>query len=751
MFSKFMVGSEDGVAETTKNESQEKNAKTVQNNAAKTSFIDDKILRMMGNMGYKSGTGLGKNEQGITSTIDITYQLGKRGLGLDIKNLNSTQELWDFSKENVNVKEELIWIENKNDDSFYDISSMSQWIKEGAPKYQIEDETNFCDKDILHNVIQSKNIFDELDLLELCKARSKANPFETIRSVYFMNRAALKMANIDAATNFMFSRIDENEHHKSHPGPFYFADICAGPGGFTEYILWRRQWFFKGFGLTLKEENNFRLHESTCASPVSFQAIYGKDDDGNVCSPDNIEDFRDRIKHETGGKGVHFLMADGGFSVDGNENLQEILSKNIYICQCVVALQVICNNGHFVTKLFDVFTCFSVGLLYLIYRCFEKVSIFKPNSSRPANAERYFICYGLKANPVVDSIKEYLWKVVKRLWEISECSDVDVLEIVPLEIIQSDRAFCDYIRQSNNRLGERQIVGLQKLAAFCRNPTLVDTRQEELRKECLEYWQIPDKPRCALPSLSIDDVLNAIIDRPEILLVQPRELDSIDNFTHTVQDVEDWHYCSLYSSQVTNHCNFYVGITSSKVYRLQRNKWVKVKNLALGRGTVLYGEFVKETVKLKNRNAEEKCSFRYSLHVIDALQLADKSLTDLSFNERMKIIKIYCKAINKESYLTSVRVRPKVLEPMANLAFNSSLKKRKNNHQYFQPLPVMGAHSHEELYDIHSLLLLKTNSSQSFHSTYVLRVQMFLKAEGCPEDKKYFALDEIVSNLKERV
>ena len=28
--------------------------------------------------------------------------------------------------------------------------------------------------------------------------------------------------------------------------PFYFADVCAGPGGFSEYILWKKQWRAKG-------------------------------------------------------------------------------------------------------------------------------------------------------------------------------------------------------------------------------------------------------------------------------------------------------------------------------------------------------------------------------------------------------------------------------------------------------------------------------------------------------------------------
>lgn len=51
-------------------------------------------------------------------------------------------------------------------------------------------------------------MFDKLDPIELCKARSRANPFESIKSAFFMNRAALKMANIDAVTGFMFSNVD---------------------------------------------------------------------------------------------------------------------------------------------------------------------------------------------------------------------------------------------------------------------------------------------------------------------------------------------------------------------------------------------------------------------------------------------------------------------------------------------------------------------------------------------------------------
>lgn len=50
-------------------------------------------------MGYKTGSGLGKNEQGTTDIINIPIQLGKRGLGLKLAGLDASNKTWDSSKE----------------------------------------------------------------------------------------------------------------------------------------------------------------------------------------------------------------------------------------------------------------------------------------------------------------------------------------------------------------------------------------------------------------------------------------------------------------------------------------------------------------------------------------------------------------------------------------------------------------------------------------------------------------------------
>lgn len=62
--------------------------------------------------------------------------------------------------------------------------------------------------------------------------------------------------------------------------------------------------------MTLNDEHDFKLYESSCASSATFQCLYGVDDTGNVCNPSNLTDFSDRVRHETG-QGVHFMMSDG--------------------------------------------------------------------------------------------------------------------------------------------------------------------------------------------------------------------------------------------------------------------------------------------------------------------------------------------------------------------------------------------------------------------------------------------------------
>lgn len=138
--------------------------------------------------------------------------------------------------------------------------------------------------------------------------------------------------------------------------------------------------------------------------------------------------------------------------MEGNENIQEILSKQLYLCQFLAALSVLRTGGNFVCKLFDLFTPFSVGLIYLMYTCFDRISLHKPVTSRPANSERYIVCQGARET-VKDLVHDYLFEVNETLNETFRVDEIDddVVSLVPLEIMKQDEAFFDYIYQSNER------------------------------------------------------------------------------------------------------------------------------------------------------------------------------------------------------------------------------------------------------------------------------------------------------------
>ncbi|XP_044746355.1 cap-specific mRNA (nucleoside-2'-O-)-methyltransferase 1 isoform X2 [Coccinella septempunctata] len=554
-------------------------------------------------------------------------------------------EIWDSSSDANSVQESVEWLENKHllESTFEKLQS---YLKVGNPECIQSNVYDFCDKEIYDSISHAKILFDEFKLEDIAVSRGRANVFERIRSLFFMNRAALKLANIDAVTNFMFTNVEKNIYHGDSKGPFYFADVCAGPGGFTEYILWRKSWLYKGFGFTLKDDHDFKLHESRCASTFSFQTFYGSTGDGNICCPDNITDFKRKVLFQTNQEGVHFMTSDGGFSVEGNESLQEVLSKNIYVCQCLVALEIVRSHGYFVTKMFDVFTRFSVGLIYLMYRCFKRVTIVKPNTSRPANGERYLICYDLQKNEEVENIREYLRFIAKKLWDLKGVEQNDILELVPMRTIKEDSTFSNYILDSNNKLGKRQIEALKKLRMFCKNLSLQDPRQYEFRKKSLDFWQLPDRTRSDFEEENKKKILlmDDYLEKTDWLKLPPLPIEDKKFLQNLCSHEEEWLFCALYSTREKNKCNIYAGF-GSKTCRWQDKGWVKIKNLKLSPGTILYGEIVKETLTFDIAD-EDSDHYRHCLHIIDAMYLGDICLTELSFSNRCSAAVNVCSAFS---------------------------------------------------------------------------------------------------------
>ncbi|XP_070161216.1 cap-specific mRNA (nucleoside-2'-O-)-methyltransferase 1-like [Polyergus mexicanus] len=631
------------------------------NNLSHTS----KAQNMMTKMGYKPGKGLGKDDQGRVEPLEAITQRGRRGFGHYVPGLKEASLKWNPEEEEIKAVEDIEWLPNVHSHMLLP-ENMVDWIKTGPKKLTIDDETMYCNPDILEQIIKSKTVFDKLDKVEMRKARTRSNPYETIRTANFLNRAAVKMANIDRACNFMFTDPKDLQPNKL----LYFADVCAGPGGFSEYILSRKKWHAKGFGFTLKNENDFTLDEFFAGPCETFHPFYGSKGNGDVFDPQNQEEFRSLIMKHTDGKGVHFMMSDGGFSVEGQENIQEILSKQLYLCQCLVALMIVRPSGHFVTKLFDLFTPFSIGLVYLMYRCFENICIFKPNTSRPANSERYLICKTKKDD--TQAVVQHLSHVNHSLLKKDDKNDI--IQLVPLDVLEADKAFVSYLRSSNDTLGKKQIIGLLKIAAFCEDPMLTEPKQADMRKECLNYWNIPDKTRVRPQNVRPQDKIWEILRDSECFFGFEAQKLVNDNVKSILNQPYNW-YCMPCGSgpciEEDKVATFYLGLGRRKVFRyIKGGKWESIGDvkIELPRDTLVYAELIYES-----KWTGKYFSKTRALHILDAYMLGGEDVSKRYLDDRYKLTMIFCDALWKPVPNDYVCVRAKE-RFMLNLDIEKNLR-----------------------------------------------------------------------------
>ncbi|XP_013799295.1 cap-specific mRNA (nucleoside-2'-O-)-methyltransferase 1 [Apteryx mantelli] len=618
----------------------------VEGTSSRYSMYNSVSQKLMAKMGFREGEGLGKYGQGRKDIVEASSQKGRRGFGLTLKGFDGELNIDWRDEPEPSAYEEVDWCRGCTTE-IPDAQELKEWMTVGKRKMVIEDETEFCGEELLRNVLQCKSVFDELDGEEMRRARTRSNPYEMIRGVFFLNRAAMKMANMDHVFDYMFT--NPKDFHgrplikERDAELLYFADVCAGPGGFSEYVLWRRKWHAKGFGMTLKGPNDFKLEDFYSASSELFEPYYGEggiDGDGDITRPENITAFRNFVLDNTDRKGVHFLMADGGFSVEGQENLQEILSKQLMLCQFLTALSVVRTGGHFVCKTFDLFTPFSVGLVYLLYCCFERVCIFKPVTSRPANSERYVICKGLKLG--IDDVRDYLFMVNIRLNQLRN-SDVDVNLVVPVNVIKGDQDFYDYIVHSNENHCKVQIKALAKIRAFVQDTTLIEPRQAEIRKECLQLWGIPDQARVAPSSSDPKSKFFELIQGTDIDIFSYKPTPLNSSTLEKIRQVLDYR-CMVSGSEQ----KFLLGLGKSQIYTWdgrQSDRWTKLDlKTELPRDTLLSVEIVHE---LKGEGkAQRKIS---AIHILDVLVLNGNDVRKQHFNQRIQLAEKFVKAVSKPS------------------------------------------------------------------------------------------------------
>lgn len=187
-----------------------------------------------------------------------------------------------------------------------------------------------------------------------------------------ISRAFYKLIEI----NYNFKIFTGNETLTGH--------LCEAPGGFIEATC-----------ELIKNPEHIWIGQSKNISNCIFSEklsdngniLWGPDKSGDIYKNETIDEFAKESRNQ-----CQVITADGGFDVSKNYYIQEQMSFRLIFCQFVTAIKSLKVGGHFVCKIFDMFTLPTVQLLVLVKSLFKEINIFKPLASRPCNSERYLVC-----------------------------------------------------------------------------------------------------------------------------------------------------------------------------------------------------------------------------------------------------------------------------------------------------------------------------------------------------------------------
>ena len=113
-----------------------------------------------------------------------------------------------------------------------------------------------------------------------------------------------------------------------------------------------------------------------------------------------------------------------------------------------------------ICKIFDIFSITTIRILYIIYNLFESVHIFKPDTSRPANSEKYIVCLNYLDNISENKKKEFL-EVIKEWYTLNE-NNKNSDKIINIDLdIKIPGAFLHSINNFNELYMNRQLLYLE--------------------------------------------------------------------------------------------------------------------------------------------------------------------------------------------------------------------------------------------------------------------------------------------------
>ncbi len=195
----------------------------------------------------------------------------------------------------------------------------------------------------------------------------------------------------------------------NYENPIKSFHICEGPGGFIEAIsLLRNNINDNYYGMTLVNDDEstpgWKKSQKFLKNNKNVFIETGEDETGNILFPKNFVYCAKNYSNS-----FEIITGDGGFDFSVDFNNQETISNKLILGQIIYALTMQKQNGTFILKIFDMFLKSTQDYIFLLSFFYNKVYIFKPQTSRLANSEKYIICKEFKFK----STKKYVPKFIE--------------------------------------------------------------------------------------------------------------------------------------------------------------------------------------------------------------------------------------------------------------------------------------------------------------------------------------------------
>ena len=263
--------------------------------------------------------------------------------------------------------------------------------------FNSDNETNniFISDTVANYVNLTKEKIEE-NIQEWDFYKKFTNPYEFIHTT--LNSAKMSVSKLRPISRAFYKLIEiYNIINLSKDGAINTFHLAEGPGGFIEATaFYRNNIKDTYYGITLVDEENTDIPGwsktlSVLKKYPNINILHGADNTGNLFS---VENFKDCTKKYCNSMDV--ITADGGFDFSIDFNKQEELAMRLILTEALYALVLQKYGGVFILKIFDTFSKPSIDIIYLLSCFYDNVMIVKPNTSRPANSEKYLICYGFK-------------------------------------------------------------------------------------------------------------------------------------------------------------------------------------------------------------------------------------------------------------------------------------------------------------------------------------------------------------------